>query len=103
MKIEVNTELKDLDGTTFKVRDKKDGPERALTLKDVALMALCTSLEEDRQINGKVAFERRELARKINAGGEVDLDPADAALIQDRLPKVYPILIAGTAYELLKG
>ena len=103
MKIHFDAQLKDLDGTTFKVRDKKDGPERELTLKDAALQALCSPLDEDRGMDGKVSFERLELARRINKGGEVELNPVEAAMIQNRLPKVYPILIAGAAYEMLKG
>lgn len=103
MKVNFDPVLKDMDGKAFKVKDTPKGPERELTLKDAALLALCTALEEDRGMDGKTSFERLELARRINKGGEVDLEPAEAALIQNRLPKVYPILIAGAAYEMMKG
>ena len=103
MKMDFSQVMKDMDGTAFKIKDKKDGPERDLTLKDASLLALCTALQEDVGMDGKTSFERLELARRINKGGAIEIDPAEVTLIQNRLPKVYPILIAGVAYEMLKG
>lgn len=103
MKMNFDQILRDLSGEPFRYKDKPTSLERDMTLKDAALVALCTALDEDRAMSGKQSFERLELARKINAGGELELDPEQVTLIQNRLPKVYPILIAGVAYELLKG
>lgn len=100
MKVNFDATMKDLDGKDIPVSDT-DG--RPITLKLVAIRALTTPIREDENLKGEEAFKRLELARKVNAGGEVELDPADAVLIRDRAPKVWTMVIAGQAYEMLKG
>jgi hypothetical protein len=101
VKADFDVVLKDLEGKAIPVEAGKD--ETPLTLKTVALRALTTPLQEDQSLKGEESFKRLELARKINKGGEVELDPADAVLIRDRAPKVWTVVIAGQCYELLKG
>ena len=101
MKANFDAVLLDLDGEPIKEAGKKDEP--AITLKAACLRALCTPLEEDRGLTGEQSFKRLELARRINKGGEQEIDPEDAVLLRNRAAKVWIVEIAGQVYELLKG
>lgn len=109
MKVNVDAKLLDLDGdeipTDGAIDPKTEKPRDAtpVTLKAACLRALCSPLQEDQGLAAEEAFRRLELARTINKGGEVELLPADAVLIQNRAAKVWVIEIAGQVYEMLKG
>ena len=101
MKVNFDVVLKDLDGQPIVELDAKKN-ELPVTLKLIAVRALTGMLEEDRSMTGEQSFKRLELARKVHAGGEGELDPADAVLIRDRTAKFYGPLVSGQVYELLK-
>lgn len=109
MKADFDKVLLDLDGDNIPLdgaRDEKTGKpkdETPVTLKLACQRALCVALEEDRSLAAEEAFKRLELARRINKGGEVELDPEEAVLIRNRAAKVWIIEVSGQVYELLKG
>lgn len=99
LKVDFSKLLNDLSGQPIK--NDKGGED--LILKDVAIRALTTALPEDQALTGEQAFKRLELARRIHQGGEQELDPAEAVLIRDRVPKIWVLEISGQVYEMLKG
>lgn len=64
-------------------------PGRPTTLGDVAATALQQKKEGDPELSAKEHIERFTLASKVSAGGEIELDGTDFALIQERIVKVY--------------
>ena len=100
MKINFDEELKELDGSV--IADKVNGSELAFTFKTACVRALTTPMQEDAALKGEDAFKRLELARKINKGGEQEIDAADAVLIRDRAAKMFGILVSGQVYEKLR-
>jgi hypothetical protein len=88
-----------LDGKPVMMTDSK--PPVPMTLGDVAVTALETSLDEDRGITGAVKFERDELARKVYKKSSVILTAEQLASIKERIGKVYSAMIVGAAWRLL--
>lgn len=81
-----------------------EADKEGLILKDVCIFALCAMIPEaDRSVDGVTAFKRLELARRINKGGEQEIEPEEAALLRERAAKLLTIQISGVAYEMLKG
>ena len=103
MKIDFNTLLTDLTGKPFAPEKDASGKDVPVLLKTICVRALTTPLAEDQSLTGEAAFKRLEVARKIYAGGEQDIDPADATLIRDRVAKLFSIEVSGLVYELLRG
>jgi len=102
MKINFDEVLKDIDGVDM--RDPKpDGSEGSpTTLKSVCVRALTIPLAADTNLTGEDAFKRLELARKVNKGGEQEIDPADAVTIRDRAAKMFAVQVSGQVYEKLR-
>ena len=100
MKIDFDQKILDLDGEEIPLEKGKD--ETPITLKAASLRAICTPMQGD-DLKPEDAFKRLELARKINKGGEQEIEPVDAVLIQTRAAKVWVIEIAGQVYEMLRG
>ena len=99
MKINFDQHVLDLDGKDIVDPETKN----IYTLKSVSLNAIYAMIEDDRGVAGDVLFKRYELCRRINKGGEQELDPEELTLIRNRLWKVYMVRVAGPAYEMLKG
>jgi hypothetical protein len=80
----------------------KDGktPEPA-TLGDTAGVALEAVTDEDRNVDGKVKFDRDMLARKIYGNAHAALSAEEIALIKQRIGKVYGPAQVGAAWPLL--
>jgi hypothetical protein len=98
MKINFSKVLTTVQGEPIKVEGK------ILELKDACITCLMQMLPSDQEDGtGKAAFDRLELARRINAGGEIEITAAEALLIQGRAPKAYGTLVSGQIYELLNG
>jgi hypothetical protein len=96
MKINFDQVLNQLDGKPFM------DEAVPFTLKTASVRALTMVLQEDAAMSGEDAFKRLELARKVNAGGEVEIDPGDAVTIRNRAAKMYAVTISGQMYEMLK-
>ena len=97
--IDFTQEIKGLDGKPVMNGDAK--PSVAMTLGDVAVVALETSLDEDKSVTGAVKFERDELARKVYKKSSVVLTAEQLASIKERIGKVYSAMIVGAAWRLL--
>lgn len=107
MKINFDKQLLTVDGDTVPIDGTKDEKgktkdETPMTLKFACARAICVPMQGD-DLKPEDAWKRLELARKISKGGEQDIEPADAVLIQTRAAKVWPIEVAGQVYELLRG
>ena len=101
MKANFDQVLNDLEGKP--IPKNRDNDPTPVTLKSACLIALTTPMQEDQQLTGEQSFKRLELARRINKGGEQELDPDEAVTIRNRAAKVLILEIAGQVYELLKG
>ncbi len=85
-----------VDSTTKECTQKED-----VTLGDAATIALEASLEEDRNADGKVKFERDQLARKIYKNAHAVLPPEDIATIKQRIGKAFGSAQVGATWPLL--
>lgn len=97
MKINFDTTLIHLDGTKLKVKDAD------MSLKFAATEALMQIAESDRTASGEAKYKRYELAVKVNAGGEVEITPEEAALLKQRIGEIFGPAVVGPAYKLLNG
>lgn len=85
MKIDFSQELKDFTGESLKLNENSPN----LTLKDVCTLAIKTPLQEDANLplDAKIKLDR--IGEIIWSGaGELELE--DAALIKERVSKVFP-------------
>lgn len=97
MKINVDQPLLTLDGQPV-----VEGGKPVL-VKDVLLMACLASLETDRQQQG-LAYRLYTLANLVHAGGELDIEAADAAFLQQRVEAVgFSPLAVGQLTDLLNA
>lgn len=97
MKINFDAVLHHIDGKPLKTQESE------MTLKTASVESLMAIIREDEQATGAVKLARYELAVKVNAGGEVDLTPEEAAILKDRIGKVFGVAVVGPAYKLLNG
>lgn len=97
MKINLDQHIRDLNGKQI-----TDG-DSALTLRHGVVFALQTPMDEDKGMSPDKAVERWKLCMRLHSGGEQDISPEDAALIRSRLVKVWAVVLAGQAIEMLKG
>jgi hypothetical protein len=72
-----------------------------LTLGEVAMTALETLTDSDRQATGAEKFKWDELARKVYGKKDVVLSVPDINLIIERIGKVYTPAVIGAAWPLL--
>ena len=73
----------------------------ALTLGDIAVTALHSTIEDDKTLSGLDKFKMDELARKIYKSKAAMLSVEDVALIKTRIGKVYGPLVIGATWRLL--
>lgn len=96
MKIDVSKPLKNLAGLHLK---DVDGD---MTLK-VACVAALMGQYEGENLDGQEKFKRYELAKKIYAGGEVELSVEEIAKIKPLIAKGFGPVVVGPAYDILEG
>ena len=75
--------------------------KESVTLGDAATVALEATIDEDRNIDPKIKFERDQLARKIYKNAHAALSPEDVATIKQRIGKVFGPTQVGAAWPLL--
>jgi len=97
MKIQMNQELKRLDGVPL-----KDG-ENVVALKKPCVEALLGIYPDETGLSGEDKLLRWRLAQRIDKGGEVELAAENIALIKKLVAKAYGPLIVGQVWELLEG
>lgn len=98
MKANVNQPLKTLDGQTMKDADSSGNVVDA-TVKMAIVNAVLSPVQKE---NGVDKVKKYELARKIYGNDEVDLNEGEIKLIKDRVGEVFPPIVVGQIYELLK-
>jgi len=98
MLVKVNVPLITLDGQVMK---DNDGQGKAIdaTVKLVVVNAVLSPVEKELGVD---KVKKYELAKKIYASDEVDLNEDEIKLIKDRVGECYPPVVVGQIYELLK-
>ena len=98
MLVNVNQVLKTLDGQTMKDSDGQGNAVDA-TVKMVIVNAILSPTKDE---SGVDKVKKYELAKKIYASDEVDLDEKEIALIKERVGEGFAPIIVGQIFELLK-
>lgn len=99
MKIDITTQILNLQGEPFKNGDNEDSP---LTLRDVCITSLSSVIPKE-DLDGVEKFKRYQLAQKIySAHKEVTLTAEDISKIKELVGKIYNIPVVGAVYLLLE-
>lgn len=98
MLIKVNTVLKNMDGQVMKDNDGQGNAIDA-TVKLAMVNAVLSPVQNEKGID---KLKKYELARKIHQADKVDLNEDDIKLIKERVGEIFPPIIVGQIYELLK-
>ena len=98
MLVKVNEVLKTLDGQTMRDVDAQ-GNATDGTIKRAMINAVLSAVEKD---SGVDKVKKYELAKKIHASDEVDLNEDEIKLIKDRVGECFGPIIVGQIHELLK-
>ncbi len=97
----INTDqvLKMIDGTDMKDTDDKG------ELVD-AMFSVCVTnalLAPKKDDSGQKKYDKYELARKFNQGGEIEITTDEAKVIKDEVGRVFPPAIVGSVYDIIEG
>lgn len=98
MKIDFDIGMKTIEGEDIKIEEGK-----SFTLKNVAITALTTNFDDEKNISGEEKLARYVLACKIRSGGECDLKADDIVLLKKLIGKAYGVLISGQAWQILEN
>jgi len=98
MLVNVKQVVKTLDGQVMKDNDGTGNVVDA-TVKMAIVNAVLSPVQKE---NGVDKVKKYELARKIYGNDEVDLNEGEIKLIKDRVGEVFPPIVVGQIYELLK-
>ena len=96
MKINVSTELLDLQGKVLKLGNEKD--ENAT----VALVCKMALLNDDSQ-NGMDKYESWKLAREFEKGGELELTSEQISKVKKLVHKIFTPTYIGPVFDILEG
>jgi hypothetical protein len=102
MKLNLDQIITDLRGKPIPFKEEKDSPEKDLTLRDVAQVALLNDAPQE-QLTGDQRFRLGRLAEKIHAGGEVELKTDQIAKIKERIGKLWGTMVVTRAWSLIDG
>lgn len=97
MLVKVNVPLLTMDGQVMK--DNVDGQAVDALMKTVMVNAVLSPVEKELGIS---KVKKYELAKKIYASDEVDLNEDEIKLIKERVGETFAPIIVGQIYELLK-
>jgi len=97
MKVNFDTELKDIKGDPI-----KDGDSH-LKLGTVVVATMFNVLQEDANVSAQQKVSMFKLAQKADAGGEQEITSEDVTLIKNRAAKMYGALVVGRVVEALEG
>jgi len=98
MLVKVNVPLKTMDGQVMKDANEK-GEAIDATLKMAIVNAVLSPVQKESGID---KVKKYELARKVYTSDEVDLNEDEIKLIKDRVGEIFPPIVVGQVYELLK-
>ncbi len=99
MKKQFDWEIRTIDGEPV-----KDGTEKALTAKSVAVNALLSQVEEEKGLTGEDKANRYKLAMSIHGtkeGESVNLKSEEIALIKKTVGQIYLPLVVGQMFNFL--
>jgi len=99
MKVDFSEVLKALDGNDICISPDSNV---SATLKEVSVIALMSSYEDERNLPGEQKFERWRLANKIHGGDVVELSIEEVALLKKLIGKAWGPLVVGQAWTLLE-
>lgn len=106
MLVNVNQVLKTITGVTMQdIAEEIDENGETVkvavdaTVKTAIVNAVLSPVQSDKGID---KIKKYELAKKVYASDEVDLNEDEIKLIKDRVGEVYIPIIVGQIYELLK-
>lgn len=97
MLVNVGQVLKSISGETMK--DIVDGNAIDATVKMAIVNAILSPVEKE---SGVDKVKKYELAKKIYASDEVDLNEDEIKLIKERVGEGFAPIVVGQIYELLK-
>jgi len=104
MKVYTKSILTDVFGKPMVHPAGKDGaPGQAVTLGDVCIDALLRMHGDDARADLAEIRKRHRLSVAFATDGEVELEAADAALIQKLLARTFGPAVVGPACDLLDG
>lgn len=97
MKIDTRKTVKTIGDQEIKLhREQQEGAP----LKDILLFALSTMAERPTvEESAKIYL----LGKKVDAGGEIDLDSDEVSLLKPRLVRVFPPFAFGAICDALEG
>lgn len=103
MQIDLTTIMTKLDGMPLMQPPEQGQPDRAWTLRDVAVTVLMNELEKERS-DGIQKLERYMLAQRIyGAESTIDLTAEQITLLKERIGRGFPAAIVGPAYAALES
>lgn len=97
--IDFTQALSGIDGKPLQDGDAKN--PHSITLSEIAIQALETPLDSDKDMQGSAKFKLDQLARKVYRNPDVVLTVEDTALLKERIGKAYGPLVVGAAWRLL--
>lgn len=98
MLVKVNVPLKTMDGQVMKDVDA-EGKAIDATLKMAIVNAVLSPVQKESGID---KVKKYELAKRVYASDEVDLNEDEIKLIKDRVGETFAPIIVGQIYEVLK-
>jgi hypothetical protein len=98
MKVDVTEKLVSMEGCVIKDTDG-NGNAIDATVKLAIVNALLSPVQSEKGVD---KIKKYELAKKVYASDEVDLDENEIKLIKERVGDLYTPLIVGRIFELLK-
>jgi len=97
MLVKVNVPLKTFDGQVMK--DNVEGEAVDATVKTAIVNAVLAPVQNEKGVD---KVKKYELAKRIYAKDEVDLNEDDIKLIKDAVGENFAPIVVGQIYELLK-
>jgi len=98
MLVKVNQLLKTMDGQIMKDNDGQGNAIDA-TVKLALVNALLSPVQNEKGVD---KVRKYELARKIYQVDEIDLNEDEIKEIKERVGEIFPPIVVGQIYELLK-
>ena len=104
MKINFNEPFVDLSNEPIieKTQIGKETKDVTIILKAICTTALL-ALQEKENLSGEEKVKRYELAKRIFAGGEINLKTEQIVLLKDLIGKSFTPIIVGQAFRMLEG
>lgn len=102
MKKDFSGELKHFDGTV--ITDNVTNADGTITKKPILVKEICRNavLAADEKRNGEEQLKRYRLARRIDAGGIVEVTAEELVMIKSAVAANYTTIVTGFIHERLE-